>query len=1219
MASKLNFSAQLNLYTKGFEKGINSVKRQLKSLGGTFKSFAASMGAGLGIYQLVSQMSSVAKELNTAKTTLKNVSESMGDYNKSMQLAKNLARDYSQDMVSLTGNLASFQASAKGTGIALADVNEIFTSLTKASAYFNLSSQQTSQVLTAVAQMMSKGTVQAQELKLQLANVLPGAFSLMANAVGVTTSELDDLMSKGKLVAKDVLPKFAQELNKMTAGKINTNGLQLQMNRLKNTFTQFVESANVDKMLGKGVKALNDTLTWVLKNFQELQVAAVSLMAVLAKGKIVSFGTAFVNWIKDGKKHLAGLVQAMNKANRQVLINAEKNNLKLAKIRQAELVDANRQNYEAVRGAYKAGLSKNDLKPLWDAYLKSDKALESQRDKIKRIKTSIGELQHPWKNIAKQIVSINTVQNLIIAGLSALVAASIRWYKNSKEIKNALKEARKEAQAFEKEVNGKGKSAMAEQANILKANLDIYSDMLLGDKKRQAALNSINSILGLEGKKAFTLKSSYQDIVKEAKKWLGIQEKIAQVNAYSQGIADAEVKREEASSKAYQAIKEAALTSEGKGDAIRGYVDEFVDTNGNRYKKGDAALNTGLKGSWTRRLETDDEFAQRLMQIWNNNPFYKDSRFGRTANRISRNANGVSVNTLMAQANAAASSEAKFRESMGKLLEEVGEDFAKTLSYDKDDKDDKDDKGKTTVKAKIDDYLKSAEELDNQLKRNAISAEEYKQQMDDLAIKTYREITAFSDMEQQLKKLPKDYQKTANDIAERFTDVNGMAMVADELEKYRQSLKELKNQVDNNTITEEDYNDSLQTLKSDTYKAISSVVNFGTFLDSLPKDIADALKSQLQGLGAAFKAETDKAMQEGAKGSQKTLSELWKKPSMKSGQITYSKDNDALEKQKDVVEADIKAIEDAISELKNIEGDDWSTDVNDAIGELTDMLDEAKKKAKSLDEAMAFNEAEKQVKDLRKTIVDNLMSLPDTFISLADGIKDVIGAFNEDIDFDKYDKVMGKIKAIINLINGVKSAVDAAMGIKELFGAFGKAKEAKDALGATTAAIQGMTLATQAQVVTDKAAAAASDEKAGANAGEVGTALAAAAASEEKAGASAKEAISESASSAAKIPVIGWIAAGVAIASVAGALISMFGKFATGGIVGGSSKHGDTNLVRANSGEMIMNGTQQKRLWNIIDGKSGIGAGSGGGEVKFKIRGSQLEGTLNNYRKQRRG
>ena len=1214
MASKLNFSAQLNLYTKGFEKGINSVKRQLKSLGGTFKSFAASMGAGLGIYQLVSQMSSVAKELNTAKMTLKNVSESMGDYNKSMQLAKNLARDYSQDMVSLTGNLASFQASAKGTGIALADVNEIFTSLTKASAYFNLSSQQTSQVLTAVAQMMSKGTVQAQELKLQLANVLPGAFSLMANAVGVTTSELDDLMSKGKLVAKDVLPKFAQELNKMTAGKINTTGLQSSMNRLKNTFTQFVTSVSFERFVAGSVNALDKLMSAIIRNIDVIKTFGVALVGAFAGDKVAN------GW-KSVKKTYDDFTEALQKskdalAEKQKLLeyyNAREIHLNNRKIRLIKEIDA----LEG-RSFKSQSMSEDDIKKVEELnkkYRDTEHRIADANKKQKELNTDIAGMQSPLKAALKSINWMNLAFSAIAAALGVGVQLLVKWRKNTKEIENALKEARKEAQAFEKEVNGKGKSAMAEQANILKANLDIYSDMLLGDKKRQAALNSINSILGLEGDKAFDIKSSYQDIVKEAKKWLGIQEKIAQINAYSQGIADAEVKREEAQTKVADALMEGAKKA-GWKKSVR---QEFVTEGGQVYQKGDAQIKEGIKGNWRTRQETDEEFKERIVSAFKNSQAFASSSLVKAANDYSRNIYGVSVQTLQATANAAASSEAKFRESIGKLLEDVGEEYAKTLSYDKDDKNDKDDKGKNTVKAKIDDYLKSAEELDNQLKRNAISAEEYKQQMDDLAIKTYREITAFSDMEQQLKKLPKDYQKTADDIAKRFTDVNGMAMVADELEKYRQSLKELKNQVDNNTITEEEYNDSLQTLESDTYKAISSVVNFGTFLDSLPKDIADALRTQLAGLGAAFKAETDKAMQEGAKGSQKTLSELWKKPSMTSGQITYSTDNDVLEKQKDVVESDIKAIEDAISELKNIEGDDWSTDVNDAIGELTDMLDEAKKKAKSLDEAMAFNEAEKQVKDLRKSIVDNLMSLPDTFISLADGIKDVIGAFNEDIDFEKYDKVMGKIKAIINLIGSVKSAVDAAMGIKELFGAFEKAKEAKDALGATTAAIQGMTLATQAQVVTDKAAAAASDEKAGANAGEVGTALAAAAASEEKAGASAKEAISESASSAAKIPVIGWIAAGVAIASVAGALISMFGKFATGGIVGGTSKHGDTNLVRANSGEMIMNGTQQKRLWNIIDGKSGIGSGSGGGEVKFRIRGSQLEGTLNNYRKQRRG
>lgn len=193
------------------------------------------------------------------------------------------------------------------------------------------------------------------------------------------------------------------------------------------------------------------------------------------------------------------------------------------------------------------------------------------------------------------------------------------------------------------------------------------------------------------------------------------------------------------------------------------------------------------------------------------------------------------------------------------------------------------------------------------------------------------------------------------------------------------------------------------------------------------------------------------------------------------------------------------------------------------------------------------------------------------------------------------------------------------MSIKTLFESFKKAKESTEILAATTQAIRTMTTATEAQATIDNIAAAASNKKALAASSEVGSTLAAAAASETKAGSSAKEAVAEAGSSAAKIPFVGWALAGVAIAGIAGALISMFAKFQTGGIVGGNSKSGDKTLIRANSGEMVMNGTQQKRLWNIIDGKTGVGGGGVSGDVRFVIRGAELEGVLNNYKKIKRG
>ena len=83
-------------------------------------------------------------------------------------------------------------------------------------------------------------------------------------------------------------------------------------------------------------------------------------------------------------------------------------------------------------------------------------------------------------------------------------------------------------------------------------------------------------------------------------------------------------------------------------------------------------------------------------------------------------------------------------------------------------------------------------------------------------------------------------------------------------------------------------------------------------------------------------------------------------------------------------------------------------------------------------------------------------------------------------------------------------------------------------------------------------------------------------------------------------------------ATVAATIAGIFGsipKFATGGIVGGSGYSGDRQLIRANSGEMVITRAQQARLWSAISG----GGQLGGGQVVFKISGQELYGVLSNY------
>lgn len=87
-----------------------------------------------------------------------------------------------------------------------------------------------------------------------------------------------------------------------------------------------------------------------------------------------------------------------------------------------------------------------------------------------------------------------------------------------------------------------------------------------------------------------------------------------------------------------------------------------------------------------------------------------------------------------------------------------------------------------------------------------------------------------------------------------------------------------------------------------------------------------------------------------------------------------------------------------------------------------------------------------------------------------------------------------------------------------------------------------------------------------------------------------------------------------AIATVIGTLISVVsqinqiknvGKFAEGGIVGGTSYSGDKLFAMVNSGEMILNKRQQGNLANML---------GGGNQVEFHISGDSLVGVLNNKR-----
>lgn len=122
------------------------------------------------------------------------------------------------------------------------------------------------------------------------------------------------------------------------------------------------------------------------------------------------------------------------------------------------------------------------------------------------------------------------------------------------------------------------------------------------------------------------------------------------------------------------------------------------------------------------------------------------------------------------------------------------------------------------------------------------------------------------------------------------------------------------------------------------------------------------------------------------------------------------------------------------------------------------------------------------------------------------------------------------------------------------------------------------------------------------------------------------EAVVNGVTSATETPVVGWLLAGAAVASVIAAMASI-PKFATGGIVPGVSFTGDKVPALLNSGEMILNGSQQSNLFQMLNSglygslsqKIAPSAGNGNqpANVTFRIHGRDLEGVLSNHYNQK--
>ena len=470
-----------------------------------------------------------------------------------------------------------------------------------------------------------------------------------------------------------------------------------------------------------------------------------------------------------------------------------------------------------------------------------------------------------------------------------------------------------------------------------------------------------------------------------------------------------------------------------------------------------------------------------------------------------------------------------------------------------------DNKQKTDLQKAQEDYTRSLRELDEKKRLELVTENEYQQQLSRLNEETLLRLRSSDDVAAR----ESAFAKKLEAAVKADKSAKAARELADAEARYKETIAEADRKKANGALTEESYAKAVLA-------AQTRFIDQAAAIDGL----TDEQKHTIQVI-----QKYRKALEVGAMNA-----ELTKQPGRDK---TFDYKLTADEIAKTEIEYQLEQAKKRLAEMKSL-ASDMTAEIEDQMKKVTS-LDEALKLAKVREDVKALQ------KDLAKTewnSVKDLASSTNTIVSAWTGLADTLS----DEDASPWEKIAAIWNSMTQTVDGFLRIIDAVNAWTEASETLQKAQAAEAAMTQTTAA-QKVAANTQA-IASDQAAGAATVAKATTDVA-----------------ANTASAASSAGASAAKLPFpANLLAVAAAISAVLG-LMAAIPKFAGGGVVQGGSSINDLQLARVNAGEMILNGSQQKRLWNAInsdmlrgsfDGKRIIGA----------LRGSTLYLLMENYKKQ---
>jgi tape measure domain-containing protein len=167
-------------------------------------------GAALGqladnIGQALGATASYTAEIDKQRLALKNVTKDVAEYENALAFIDKTSRNLAIPQDVLNKQFTQLSASVIGAGGDINLAQEAFIGIAAGIRGTGGSLADMEGALRATAQVFSKGKVSAEELRQQIGERLPGAFTLFAKSMGKTPQELDKMLEQGQVTLNDFM------------------------------------------------------------------------------------------------------------------------------------------------------------------------------------------------------------------------------------------------------------------------------------------------------------------------------------------------------------------------------------------------------------------------------------------------------------------------------------------------------------------------------------------------------------------------------------------------------------------------------------------------------------------------------------------------------------------------------------------------------------------------------------------------------------------------------------------------------------------------------------------------------------------------------------------------------------------------------------------------------------------------------------------------------